>query len=276
MSGVRDRDVDTEDLGIRVQAALRVRAARVTLDPDGVDGAWAQTVARKRRPGGISASKAKRWAAPLAAAAVVAIIGAGLGVAASLHRGGTGTVAIQPYSATVVSGAPGLTGLAPNMLEYAPPVTQVVLVKQVFGTSTSWTYVWFGHVTWGPAAFKSPEACTDTYSSEPSGTPRQTVQGCNPETPGTSLLSTFPAFVGQSSYLEQFGLAVRPVTSVTMQSDAGATEKVPVSLIDGRGFPYKIFVVAFPAKTKLANWKLVAREADGKQDSVPFFSATAF
>jgi hypothetical protein len=82
--------------------------------------------------------------------------------------------------------------------------------------------------------------------------------------------------VRQSSYLEQFGLAPRPVTSVTMQSDTGATEKIRATLIDGHRFPYKIFVVAFPAKTELVNWKLVAREADGKQDSVPFPTASFF
>jgi hypothetical protein len=283
MSGIHDGGVHDADLDTRVQAALRARAGRVTLGPDGVDGAWEQTVARKRRAGGLApggrhpAGKAGRWAAPLAAAASVAIIGAGIGIAASLHPGGQGTVAVQPYSAIVVSGAPGLTGPDPTLLEWAPPITQVVLVKQVFGSSTSWTYLWFGYDSWGPAAeHKIPEACTDTYSSEPSGTPRQTAQGCNPEEPGTGLLSTFPVFVGQSSSFEQFGLAVRSVTSVTMQSDTDKTEEIPATLIDGRGFPYKVFVVAFPAKTKVANWKFVAHDADGKQGSVPFPVASFF
>jgi hypothetical protein len=84
------------------------------------------------------------------------------------------------------------------------------------------------------------------------------------------LLSTFPSFARQSSYLEQFGLAVRSVTSVTMQSVTDTREKIPVSLIDGRGFSYKVFVVAFPAATNLTNWELVARAADGKRDSVRF------
>jgi hypothetical protein len=286
MSGIHDGGVHDADLDTRVQAALRVRAERVTLGPDGVDGAWEQTVARKRRAGGPVPGalapgrhpdrRARRWAAPLAAAASVAIIGAGIGVAASLHPGQPAAVALQPDSATVVSGAAGLTGPAPNMLEFAPPVTQVVLIKQVFGTSTSWTYVWFGHVSWGPAALKSPEACTDTYSSERGGPPRQTVQGCNSGAPGTRLLSTFPSFVGQSSYFEQFGLAVRSVTSVTMQSVTDTHEKIPASLIDGRGFPYKVFVVAFPATTNLTNWDVVARAADGKQDSVRFPIASDF
>ena len=51
---------------------------------------------------------------------------------------------------------------------------------------------------------------------------------------------------------------------------------IPGSLIDGRGFPYKIFVVGFPAKTDVVNWKLVASEANGKQDGVPFPVASAF
>jgi hypothetical protein len=278
MSGIHNGGVHDAELDTRVQAALWADAERVTLGPDRVDGAWEQTVARKRRPRGDSAGQARRWAAPLAAAASVAVIGAGVGVAASLHQGGTGTVAVQQYSATVVSGAPGLTGPSQDLLQWAPPISQVILVKQVFGTSASWTYLWFGRVTWGPsAATQSPQACSDTYVSEPSGTPRQTASGCNPAAAlGTSLLSPFGFFVGQLSAFDQFGVTLGNVTSVTMQSDTDTNEKIPASLIDGRGFPYKIFIVAFPATTKVENWKLVAREADGKQDSVPFPVATAF
>jgi hypothetical protein len=290
MSGIHDGDVHDgdlhdADLETRVQAALRVRAERVTLGPDGVDGAWARTVARKRRsgglvpgghvPGGRRARKARRWAAPLAAAATVAVIGAGIGVAASGHPGGTGAVAAEQYSATVVSGAPGLTGPDPATLKSSPPITQVVLVRQVFGASTSWTYLWFADVGWLSAGRKSLVACTETYVSEPSGTPRQTATGCNPPALGASLVSPFGFLVGQSSAFDQFGVALRPVTSVTMQSDPDTSEKIPATLIDGRGFPYKIFIVAFPAKTNVENWKLVAREADGKQDSVPIPVASA-
>ena len=53
MSGIRDSGVHDPDLDARVQAALRVRAERVTLGPDGVAGAWEQTVTRKRRAGGL-------------------------------------------------------------------------------------------------------------------------------------------------------------------------------------------------------------------------------
>jgi hypothetical protein len=55
-----------------------------------------------------------------------------------------------------------------------------------------------------------------------------------------------------------------------MQSDTDKAEKLPATLIDGRGFPYKIYIVAFPYTMNVINWKLVARDADGKQDSVPF------
>jgi hypothetical protein len=288
MSGIHNGGVPNPDLDTRVGAALRVRAERVTLGPDGVGGAWEQTLARKRRaaglvPGGRApgghpahARKARRWGAPLAAAASVAVIGAGIGVAASLHPGGPGAVAAPPYSATVVSGAPGLTGPDPATLRSAPPITQVVLVKQVFGASTSWTYLWFANVGWLSKARKSLVACTDTYVSEPSGSPRQTAQGCNPEALGTRLLTPFGFFVGQSSAFDQLGVAVQSVTSVTMQSDTDTNEKIPASLIDGRGFPYKFFIVAFPAPTKVTNWKLVARNADGRQDTVPIPVATAF
>jgi hypothetical protein len=280
--GVHDGGVHDADLETRVQAALRVRAERVTLGPDGVDGAWARTVARKRRAGRLApgghpahARKARRWAAPLAAAATVAVIGAGIGVAASRHPGGTGAFAAKQYSATVVSGAPGLTGPDPATLKSSPPITQVVLVKQVFGASTSWTYLWFADVGWLSAGRKSLVACTETYVSVPSGTPRQTATGCNPPALGASLLSPFGFLVGQSSAFDQLGVALRTVTSVTMQSDPDKNEKIPATVIDGRGFPYKIFIVAFPATTKVENWKLVAREADGKQDSVPIPVASA-
>ena len=113
-------------------------------------------------------------------------------------------------------------------------------------------------------------ACTDTYISGPSGTPRQVAQGCNPVALGTSMLSPFGDMVGESSAFDEFGLALRQVTSVTMQSDTDENEKIPASLIDGRGFPYKIFIVGFPAKTNVVKWKLVARDADGTRDSVPF------
>lgn len=216
------------------------------------------------------------WAAPLAAAASVAVIGAGIGIAASLHPAGPGTGAAQPYRATVVSGAAGLTGPDPGMLRSSRPISQVVLLRQVFGTSTSWTYVWFADVSWLSKKGKSLVACTDTYISQPSGIPRQVAQGCNPEALGTSMLSPFGDMVGESSAFDEFGLALRQVTSVTMQSNADENERIPASLIDGRGFPYKIFVVGFPAKTDVANWKLVASDADGKRDGVPFPVASAF
>jgi hypothetical protein len=282
MSGIHDGGVHDADLGTRMKAALRARAERVTLGPDGVDGAWEQTVARKRRAGGLvpggghPAGRARRWAAPLAAAASVAIIGAGIGVAASLRPGGGGTAEVQPYSASVVSGAPGLTGPDPAMLRSSLPITQVVLVKQVLGTSTSWTYLWFADVGRFSRTRKTLVACTDSYLSGPSGAPRQIEQGCNPELPGTSMLSPFGFFLGLPSAFDQFGVALRSVTSVTMQSDTDETDRIPAALIDGRGFPYKIFIVAFPPKTKVENWKFVARDADGKQGSVPFPVASFF
>ena len=282
MSGIHDGGVHDTDLDTRVQAALRERAQRVTLGPDGVDGAWERTVTRKRRAGGLvrgglvpggrpaRARKARRWAAPLAAAASVAIIGAGIGIAASLRPGGPGTVAAQPYRATVVSGAPGLTGPNAAMLRTAPPISQVVLVKQVFGSSTSWTYLWFADVRWVSKKPKSLSSCLNAYVTGPSGTPRQTEQGCEPVALGNNMLSPLSSLLGQPSALDEIGLALRPVTSVTMQSDMDKAEKIPATLIDGRGFPYKIYIVAFPYTLNVINWKLVARDADGKQGSVPF------
>jgi hypothetical protein len=278
MSGVDHGDLDT-----RVEAALGARAGRVTLGPDGVDGAWTQTVARKRRAGGLMpggqpahARKARRWAAPLAAAASVAVIGAGIGIGASLHQGGPATVAVQPYGASVVSGAPGLTGPNAAMLRSSPPISQVVLVKQVFGTSTSWTYLWFADLRWVSKKPKSLSSCSNAYVTGPSGIPRQTEQGCEPVALGTSILSPLSSLLGQPSALDEIGLALRSVTSVTMQSDTDKTEKIPATLIDGRGFPYKIFVVAFPYTTNVLHWKLVARDADGKQESIPFPVASFF
>ena len=276
MSGIHDDDLD-----IRVRTALRSRAEQVSLGPGAEDEAWTRTLTRNGRaggrvPGGNPGRKAKRWAAPLAAAASVAVIGAGIGIAASLHPAGPEAGAAQPYSATVVSGAAGLTGPDPGMLRSSRPISQVVLLKQVFGTSTSWTYVWFADVSWLSNKGKSLVACTNTYISQPSGAPRQVFQGCDPEALGTSMLSPFGDMVGETSAFDQFGLALRQVTSVTLQSDRDENEKIPASLIDGRGFPYKVFVVVVPAKTNVVNWKLVASEADGKQDGVPFPVASAF
>ena len=282
MSGIHDGGVHDADLDTRVQAALREHAEQVTLGPDGMDGAWERTVARKRRAGGLGrgslipgghparARKARRWAAPLAAAASVAIIGAGIGIAASLRPGGPGTVAVQPYRATVVSGAPGLTGPNAAMLRSAPPISQVVLVKQVFGSSTSWTYLWFADVRWVSEKPKSLSSCLNAYVTGSSGIPRQTEQGCEPVALGNNMLSPLSSLLGQPSALDEIGLALRPVTSVTMQSDTDKAEKIPATLIDGRGFPYKIYIVAFPYTLNVINWKLVARDADGKQGSVPF------
>lgn len=279
MSGIHDADLET-----RVQAALRSRAGQVTLGPAEEDAAWEQTITRSgraagRAPGGNRSRTirtVRRWAAPLAAAASVAVIGAGIGILSSLHAAGQGTAAAQPYSATVVSGGPGLTGPNPALLRSSPTITQVVLVKQVFGTSTSWTYVWFAKVGWLSNKGKSLVACIDTYVSQPSGTPRQTAQGCNPAALGSRMLSSFGYMVGESSAFDQFGLADREVTSVTMQSDTDKNEKRPAFLIDGRGFPYKVFVVAFPAKTNVVKWKLVARDADGKQDSIPLVTESFY
>jgi len=161
------------------------------------------------------------------------------------------------------------------MLKTAPPISQVVLIKQDFNRSTSWTYLWFAHVNWLSKQGSSLVTCTDTYVSQASGTPRQVAQGCDPQTVGGNLLSPFGDMVGESSAFDQFGLARQAVTSVTMQSDANEKERIPASLIDGRGFPYKIFVVAFPAQTNITSWKLVAREGNGTQDRVPFPVATA-
>jgi hypothetical protein len=273
-------DIHDGDLDIRVRAALRSRAGQVSLGPGAEHAAWEQTLTKNGRagghgPGANPGRKAKRWAAPLAAAASVAVIGVGVGVTASSHSAGPGTGVVQPYSATVVSGAAGLTGPAPGMLRSSRPITQVVLVKQVFGTSTSWTYVWFADVSWLSTKGKSLVACTNTYISRPGGTPRQVLQGCNPVALDTGMLSPFSDMVGESSAYDQFGLALQQVTSVTMQSDTDEKEKIPASLIDGRGFPYKIFVVGFPAQTNAVNWELVASEADGKQESVPFPVASA-
>jgi hypothetical protein len=270
MNASHDGDPDAQ-----LRAALRTRAAQVSLGPGAEDAAWEQTLARSRRAGGRvpagTASRARRWAAPLAAAASVAVIGAGLGVAASLQSAaGPGTVAAQPYRATVVTGGPGLTGPNPTMLRSARPTSQVVLVKQEFGTSTSWTYVWFADVSWLSDKGKTLVACTNTYDSAPGGTPRQVLQGCEPVALGTGLLSPFGSMVGESSGFDEFGLALPQVTSVTMQSDTGEHEQYAASFIDGRGFPCRVFVVGFPAPTNVVNWKLVARDADGKQQSVPF------
>jgi hypothetical protein len=143
-------------------------------------------------------------------------------------------------------------------------------VKQEFGTSTSWTYVWFADVSWLSDKGKTLVACTNTYDSAPGGAPRQVLQGCEPVALGTSLLSPFGSMVGESSGFDEFGLALPQVTSVTMESDTGGHEQYAASFIDGRGFPCRVFVVGFPAPTNVVNWKLVARDADGKQQSVPF------
>jgi len=85
MSGIHDGGLNT-----RVRAALRSRADQVSLGPGAVGAAWEQTVTRNgraggRAPGGYPGRKARRWAAPLAAAASVAVIGAGIGVVSSFH-----------------------------------------------------------------------------------------------------------------------------------------------------------------------------------------------
>ena len=90
------------------------------------------------------------------------------------------------------------------------------------------------------------------------------------------MLSPFGDMVGEWSAFDEFGLASRPVTSVTCSPTRTTTRYLAALLIDGRGFPDQIFVVGFPAKTNVVNWKLVASEADGKQDDVPFPVASAF
>lgn len=274
MSGIHDEDLDS-----RVRAALHARAGQVALGPDGESGAWEQTVSRKWRARGLTSGgnrggRTRRWAAPLAAAASVAAIGAGIGIAASFHSAGPGTVASPSYSATAIPTVPGLPG--PN-LKRAQPITQVVLVKQEFGTSTSWTYVWFANVGWFSDKGKTLVACADTYESRQGGTPQLGAQGCTPIALGGSMLAPFGYQLGEPApAFDQLGVALRRVTSVAIQSDTDKNQKVQGSLIDGRGFPYKVFMVTFPAKTNLTQWKLVAHDADGKQDSVPFPVATAF
>jgi hypothetical protein len=50
------------------------------------------------------------------------------------------------------------------------------------------------------------------------------------------MLSPFGDMVGESSAFDEFGLALRQVTSVTMQSDMVENEKIPASLIDAADF----------------------------------------
>ena len=258
-----------------MQAALRSRADQVTLGPGAEDAAWEQTVTRNgraggRAPGGRPGRKPKRWAAPLAAAATIAVIGAGIGIAATTAPGRTGSGSAQPYSATVVSGAPGLTGPDAAMLRSSRPNHTGCVGEAGIRRLDFLDLRVVRQRKLAVEQREIPGRVHQRVHLQRSGVPRQVFRGCDPEALGTGMLSPFGDMVGESAGFDQFGLALRQVTSVTMQSESDESEKIPASLIDGRGFPYKVFVVAFPAGTNVENWKLVAREADGKQDVVPF------
>jgi hypothetical protein len=181
----------------------------------------------------------------------------------------------QPvYQVTEVSPA-SMPAPASGWLKQAPPVTGIVRVDVSYRGDRSVTYLWFTRHSGSPemlehrtAEMLSPTANLDTATWHGAGTPEtsiprgQQVQLTNAE--GNRLVTY------------DFGLATGQVASVTVTtggSQAGGLSFQPAGLFGGttpvaglviskHGFPYRLWMAAFPATPLYGN--LVVRNAAGK------------
>jgi hypothetical protein len=225
----------------RLRDALRERAARSPIDPD----AWQKTVARTRRaPRGPVWS---RFIIPAAAgAAVTAIV---LGVTVLTGHGGpragsTGAKRVAPTASPTAMPAP--PGPDNAQMKQAPPVTAVVPMKLIVDGQTTWTFVWFGYLK--NDRREGIVMCTVTYRASYGGGGE-----CRPEDVPAHQVAYSPGSYGDIT----IGTSLKQVSSVSAQLPGGRI--VPGAVVSGRGFPYKVWAVAYPS----VNAHIVFRDADG-------------
>jgi hypothetical protein len=228
----------------RLREALSERAQESPVSDD----AWARTVARARRRGPRAPAWSRFMIPAAAAAAVIAIV-----VGASLLAGDR-----SPHGA---SGGPGPATASPSatpprppgrndyLMRQAPPVSAVVPVKLTMDGKTTWTFVWFGYMK--NARNEGIALCSVTDGGNYYG-----AGGCEAATVGAGKVARSDGGAGSI----RLGTVVRQATSVT--AVLGDGRRVPGVLAFGRGFPYKVWAVAYPQEN---NARVVFADADGHE-----------
>jgi hypothetical protein len=229
----------------RLREALRERAGQSPVSPD----AWSRTLARTRRRTWSPAWT--RFVIPVAAAAamVAIIVGAGLLAGHRGPRGTDGTSATGSATAPATATPPAPPGPDEYLMRGTPPITAVVPIKLTADGKTTWTFVWFGYMK--SARDQGIALCSVTdgpgyYGSGSCGAARVP--------PGKVAAS------GGGPNSIRLGPAVLQAASVTALLPGG--RRVPGVLASGRGFPYKVWAVAYPQPS---NAQVVFADTGGRR-----------
>ena len=240
----------------RLREALRERARHSPVDPD----AWSRTVARSRmrrwRPGRAG------FLAPLAAAAAIIAIVAGVTVAVHQSPGRPGGTS----SRASASPSPSPSGTPCDVLDVRLLcASSVVRVNQGSGSQATVTSFAFGY-------FRNPR--TGGYGPDLDFCALTRLQrpGQGADGGGNCTQATLPgdALARQSGSILnlQYGLAGRSVASVTAVLTSG--QQVRGAVVSGRGFPARAWVVSYPKQEPAT---LLFSDAAGRQVAKLFIPA---
>ncbi|HEV2254119.1 MAG TPA: hypothetical protein VGS06_13070 [Streptosporangiaceae bacterium] len=260
----------------RVRGALRARAEDFSASPD----AWARIRARSRaargRRGGLRSLRAGQLLIPVAAAAaVVAIVVASVGLSDVFGRAGSApavgdtarpkpTSTVSPGAIPSPAGPYSPAGPAEEMLVTDPPVSAVIgldIPRAAGNANRAAGYFWIGYASphyWFDRITPGPQFCNDTVnvtSGESSGF-------CLPlpQLGAGHLASvTGDENVGAGQTILQ-GAAAAQVTSMAAVLADGRS--YPGVVKTGRGFPDKAWTVGYPPAQGV---RLVFRDASGAE-----------
>lgn len=142
-------------------------------------------------------------------------------------------------------------------MRQAPPVSAVVPVKLTIDGKVTWTFVWFGYMK--NARNEGIALCSSTDGDNYDGS-----GSCGAATVGTGKVAISDGGAGSI----RLGTVIRQATSVTAVLGGGRC--VPGVLAFGRGFPYKVWAVAYPQEH---NAHVVFADAGGHKLGQISFSA---
>jgi hypothetical protein len=135
------------------------------------------------------------------------------------------------------------------LMRQAPPVSAVVPVKLTIDGKITWTFVWFGYMK--NARNEGIALCSVTDGGNYYGS-----GGCEAATVGEGKVAKSDGGAGSI----RLGTVVSRATSVT--AVLGDGRRVPGVLAFGRGFPYKVWAVAYPQEN---NARVVFADAGGHE-----------
>jgi hypothetical protein len=264
----------------RVRAALSAHAEEFSAHPDAWARIRARSVAARRRRGGPRWLRPSRFLIPAAAAAaVVAIVVAGLAVGNVFGQAGSTATdggAARPTPASTVgpgairspAGPYSPSGPASEMLQADPPVSAIVGLQVPSTARTgakhvnhAWGYFWIGYASphiWLDQIAAGPQFCNDTVNV----TNGQSSGFCGPlPRLGAGHLASVTGSEGVGTgqtILE--GAAAARVTSMAAVLPDGRS--FPGVINTGRGFPERAWTVGYPPT---AGVRLVFRDASGAE-----------